>query len=259
MPKISACIISFNEEERLEACLESLVGVVDEIVVLDSLSTDRTREIAYRYTDQVHTQAFLGYVEQKALAYRLATNDWILNLDCDERLSPELRASILSERDRLGSHSAYRMTRRTFYVYRFLDHCWYPEYRVRLFDRRRCHSGGREPHDKIHVAEGETGTLAGDLLHYSFPSVSSHLKTLDNFTEIAARELVDCGARVSVLAPLGHGAWTFVRTYVLRRGFLDGVAGFVASVLSGVHAFVKYSKVLTMQRRNRIERRGSAR
>lgn len=259
MPKISACIISYNEEERLEACLASLAGVADEIVIVDSLSTDRTLEIARRFTAQVHSQAFLGYIEQKALAYQLAAHDWILNLDCDERLSPELRASILAEKERLGPRSAYEMTRRTFYVYRFLDYCWYPEYRIRLFDRKRCHSGGREPHDKVIVAEGETGKLSGDLLHYSFLSVSSHLKTIDNFTEIGARDLVAKGKRVSVLSPITHGIWTFVRVYVVQRGFLDGFAGLVVSVLSGVHAFVKYAKVIMMRRRGPgAERAGNA-
>lgn len=260
MPKISACIISYNEEERLEACLETLVGVVDEIVIVDSESRDRTLEIARRFTDQVHTQAFLGYIEQKALAYRLATHDWILNLDCDERLSPELGESIRAEKERLGSHAAYEVTRRTFYVYRFLDHCWYPEYRVRLFDRRRCHSGGNEPHDKVIVNEGSIGRLRGDLLHYSFLSISSHLRTLDNFTDIGAGEIVRRGKKVSVLAPVTHGGWTFVRTYVLERGFLDGLAGLVVSTLSGMHAFVKYAKVIMIRRREAItERRaGSA-
>jgi glycosyltransferase involved in cell wall biosynthesis len=248
MPKISACIISYNEEERLEPCLESLVGVADEIVIVDSFSTDRTLEIARRYTSCIHGQAFLGYIEQKALAYRLASHDWILNLDCDERLSPELRDSILAEKGQLGSFAAYEVTRRTFYAYRFLDHCWYPEYRARLFDRRRCHSGGKEPHDKVVVDEGRTGRLRGDLLHYSFLSVSAHLKTLNNFTEIAAQDMFESGKRVGVLDPLLHGSWTFLRTYLVKRGFLDGFAGLLVSVLSGVHSFVKYAKVITAQR-----------
>lgn len=257
MPKISACIISYNEEERLEACLESLAGVVDEIVLVDSLSTDGTLEIARRFTDRIHSQAFLGYVEQKALAYRLASHDWVLNVDCDERLSPELCASIQAEKERFGRFAAYRVTRRTYYVDRFLDYCWYPEYRVRLFDRRSCESGGNEPHDKVVVREGEIGSLEGDLLHYSFLSISAHIRTIDNFTEIGARELVERGKRVTVLSPVVHGFWTFTRTYVLRRGFLDGFLGLVVSVLSGVHAFVKYAKVIAMQRRARLRESSS--
>ncbi|MEJ2508266.1 MAG: glycosyltransferase family 2 protein, partial [Gammaproteobacteria bacterium] len=128
-------MISYNEEAKIEDCLRSLEGVVDEIVVIDSLSTDRTREIAARYTDRIFEQAFLGHVEQKNLAVSKASHDWVLSLDCDERLSPQLRDSILMLKDKLGEHDAYRMARRTFYVYRWLNHCWYPDYKVRLFNR----------------------------------------------------------------------------------------------------------------------------
>lgn len=248
MAKISACIISFNEENRIERCLRSLEGVVDEIVVVDSNSTDRTLPIARRYADRVETQEFLGYVGQKAFAFELAENDWILNVDCDEVLSEELRRSIRAEKDALGSHAAYLISRRTFYVYRFIDHGWYPEHRVRLFDRRRCYAGGEEPHERIVVREGRLGRLSGDILHYSFPTLSSHLRTLDNFTEIAALKLADGDRRVTPLTPLLRGSWTFVRLYVLKRGFLDGFAGLCSGLLSGVHVFVKYAKVLTMRR-----------
>ena len=124
MPKISACIISFNEENKIEACLQSLLPVVDEIVIVDSLSTDRTLEIAVKYTDKIFNQAFLGHIEQKNLAVEKAGNDWILSLDCDERLSEELQQSILAIKDRLDDADAYCMSRRTFYVYRWLNHCW---------------------------------------------------------------------------------------------------------------------------------------
>ena len=249
MPPISACIISYNEEARIEDCLRSLVPVADEIVVVDSLSTDRTREIAARYTDRIIKQPFLGHVEQKNLAVSKARHDWILSLDCDERLDERLTESILAVKDRLDEADAYRMARRTFYVWRWLDHCWYPDYKVRLFNRNTARWGGTNPHDRVEVQGGNIVTLPGDILHYSFDSISDHLKTLDSFTEIGAREIIRKGRRVTVLTPFTHGAWTFFKTLVLKRGFLDGFAGWVVSVLSGVHAFVKYAKVIAIRRR----------
>jgi glycosyltransferase involved in cell wall biosynthesis len=244
MSKLSACIISYNEEEKIEDCLKSLEGVADEIVVLDSLSEDSTKEIAKRYTDKVFEQAFLGHVEQKNLAVSKASNDWIISLDCDERLTPELRDSILSIKDKLDKADAYKMARRTYYVYRWLNHCWYPDYKIRLFNRKSAKWGGVNPHDRIEVAGDNVITLKGDILHYSFNSISEHVRTLDNFTEIGAQEIIKSGKDVQLWAPWLRGFWTFFKLYLLKRGFLDGYAGLVVSVLSGMHVFVKYNKVL---------------
>jgi glycosyltransferase involved in cell wall biosynthesis len=249
MASISACIISYNEEQKIEECLRSLEGVVDEIVVVDSVSTDATVEIAGRYTDRIFEQPFLGHIEQKNLAVSKASHDWILSLDCDERLSEPLRASILAVKQALGGHTAYRMARRTFYVYRWLNHCWYPDKKVRLFDRRKARWGGVNPHDRVEVDGGRIHELSGDILHYSFDSISAHIQTLDKFTEIGAQEIIKRGKRVTLLSPFTHATWTFLRMYVLRRGFLDGFAGLVASVLSFMHVFVKYAKVIFHRRR----------
>lgn len=256
MPKISACIISYNEEARIEDCLKSLLPVADEIVVVDSLSTDRTREIAARYTDRIFEQSFLGHVEQKNLAVEKASHDWILSLDCDERLDETLTRSILAVKERLDEAAAWRMARRTFYIYRWLNHCWYPDRKIRLFDRRRAKWGGINPHDHVEAPEGEVRTLAGDILHYSFDSIRDHLRTLDSFTEIGADEIIRRDRKVSVFSPFTHGFWTFFRTLVLKRGFLDGFAGVTVSVLSGVHAYVKYAKVI--MKRRRALRQGNA-
>ena len=250
MPRISAYIISYNEEKRIEDCLKSLLPVADEIVVVDSLSTDRTREIAARYADKIIEQPFLGHVEQKNLAVEHASHDWILSLDCDERLDADLTASILAVKDHLDEASAWRMARKTFYVYRWLNYCWYPDYKIRLFDRRQARWGGINPHDRVEVSSGEVRTLSGDILHYSFDSLSDHLRTLDHFTEIGAREILARGKRVTVLDPVTHGFWTFFRLLIVKRGFMDGFAGFVVAVLSGVHAFVKYSKVIVEKRKS---------
>ena len=244
MAKISACIISFNEEEKIEDCLKSLQSVADEIIVVDSLSTDRTKEIAAKYTDKIFDQKFLGHVEQKNLSVSKASYDWIISLDCDERLTPELAASILKIKDNIKQADAYRMARKTFYVYRWLNHCWYPDYKVRLFNKKTAKWGGVNPHDHVKVQGNKIVTLDGDIQHYSFNSISEHIRTLDSFTEIGAREIIRRNKSVSIISPWTHGLWTFLRLYVFKRGFLDGYAGLVVSVLSGMHAFVKYNKVL---------------
>lgn len=244
MDKISACIISFNEEDKLEDCLKSLQGVVDEIIIIDSLSTDRTKEIAAAYTDRIYDQKFLGHIEQKNLAVSKASHDWILSLDCDERLSNELRQSILSVKHAAQDADAYRMARRTFYVYRWLNHCWYPDYKVRLFNRGTARWGGINPHDRVEVQGENIVTLKGDILHYSFDSIAEHIDTLNRFTEIGAQEIIKRGKPATVFSPWTRGLWTFLKLYVFKRGFLDGYAGLVVAVLSGFHVFVKYNKVL---------------
>lgn len=252
MPKISACIISFNEEQNIGDCLNSLGNIADEIVVVDSFSTDRTVEIASQYTDSIYHEKFVGYIEKKNLAVSKAKYDWILSLDCDERLSPELASSILAIKERLDEQQfAYRMARKTFYIYRWLNYCWYPDKKVRLFNKHMAHWGGTNPHDKVIVKEGRTSDLRGDLLHYTCNSISQHLQTIDKFSEISAGEIIARGKHVYLFDPLTHGLWTFIRLYFIKRGFLDGLAGFIVSVLSSTATFVKYSKVLVHQRKPR--------
>jgi len=190
MAKISACIISFNEEKKIEDCLKSLLDIADEIIVIDSNSSDNTVEIAKRYTDKVITQDFLGYIEQKNFAIQHSSHDWILSLDCDERLSPELQESLLAIKHNISQADAYKMPRKTFYVYRWLNHCWYPDIKTRLFNKNTAHWGGTNPHDHI-ISNGDNiKLLDGDLYHYSFDSISDHLQTIDKFTEIGAEELI---------------------------------------------------------------------
>lgn len=244
MAKISACIISYNEEKKIEGCLKSLEGVVDEIIIVDSLSTDRTLEIAQKYTDKIFDQKFLGHIEQKNLAITKASHDWILSLDCDEQLTDELRESILKIKNNLEDADAYKVARRTFYVYRWLNHCWYPDHKIRLFNKNTAHWAGTNPHDHIELSGSNVVTLKGDLLHYSFDSISEHIQTLDSFTEIGANEIIRKNKSVNILSPWTHGLWTFLKLYLFKRGFMDGYAGLVVAVLSGMHAFVKYNKVL---------------
>ncbi len=248
MPKISACIISFNEEKKLEDCLKSLQAIVDEIIIVDSLSTDDTLKIAQRYTDKIFHQKFLGHIEQKNLAVSKAGYDWILSLDCDERLTPELQQSILGIKDNLDAADAYCMHRKTFYIYRWLNHCWYPDTKTRLFNKTTSHWGGTNPHDRIITQGKNIRLLRGDIQHYSFSSISEHLKTIDQFTEIGADELIKKGKRFTIFSPLTHASWTFIKLYFIKRGFLDGFAGLVVAVLSYMHVFVKYTKAIIKRR-----------
>ncbi len=242
MAKISACIISFNEEKKIEDCLKSLQSVVDEIIIVDSLSTDNTLKIAKKYTDKIFHQKFLGHIEQKNLAVEKADNDWVLSLDCDERLSDELQQSILKIKEKLEQADAYCMPRKTFYIYRWLNHCWYPDLKTRLFNKNTAQWGGTNPHDHLITQGSNVTRLAGDIFHYSFDSISDHIKTIDSFTEIGADEIIKKNKKVTVFSPLTHASWTFIKLYFIKRGFLDGFAGLVVSVLSYMHVFTKYSK-----------------
>ena len=250
MAKISACIISFNEEKKIEDCLKSLVGIVDEIIVVDSNSSDNTVNLAKNYAATVINQDFLGYIEQKNFAVQQASHDWILSLDCDERLSPELQKAIIAIKDNVAAFDAYRMPRKTFYVYQWLNHCWYPDLKIRLFNKQTAQWGGTNPHDHIITSGENINQLNGDIYHYSFDSISDHLKTIDKFTEIGAEELIRKNKSFNIFSPITHASWTFIKLYVLKRGFMDGFAGFVVSTLSFMHVFVKYSKAI-------IKRKGS--
>jgi len=244
MAKISACIISFNEEKKIEDCLKSLVGIADEIIVVDSNSTDNTVAIAQKYTDRIILQDFLGFIEQKNFAVQQAENDWVLSLDCDERLSPELQDAISGIKGTIEQADAYRMPRKTFYIYRWLNHCWYPDIKIRLFNKNNAHWGGTNPHDHIVTSSSNIVQLPGDLYHYSFDSISDHIKTIDKFTEIGADELVRKNKSFNILSPFTHSSWTFLKLYIFKRGFMDGFAGIIVSVLSAMHVFIKYSKAI---------------
>jgi glycosyltransferase involved in cell wall biosynthesis len=244
MVKISACIISFNEEKKIEDCLKSLVGIADEIVVVDSNSTDNTVAIAQKYTDRIILQDFLGFIEQKNFAVQQAKNDWVLSLDCDERLSPELQKAITEIKHSSEQADAYRMPRKTFYIYRWLNHCWYPDIKIRLFNKKTAHWGGTNPHDHIVISSSNIVQLPGDIYHYSFDSISDHIKTIDKFTEIGADELVRKNRSFNILSPFTHSSWIFLKLYIFKRGFMDGFAGIIVSVLSAMHVFIKYSKAI---------------
>lgn len=240
---LSVVIITNNEERNIGRCLDSLYGVADELVVVDSCSTDATREIAALKGARVIEQEFLGYAGQKNFATAQASSDYILSLDADEALSDELNRSIIKIKSN-WERDGYWVSRMTNYCGSWIRHGgWYPDRKVRLYDRRVAQWVGQRLHEGIRIDESKCGILAGDLLHYSFYSIGDHLKVIDKYTEIQAHELferrVKPGAGHLFLRP----AFKFFRDYLVKAGFLDGFAGYSVAKLSAMATFVKYAKL----------------
>jgi glycosyltransferase involved in cell wall biosynthesis len=242
--RISAVIIAKDEADGIEACVRS-VAFCDEVLVVDSGSTDGTPGLARAAGARVVETDWPGYVAQKERAARLAANDWILSIDADERVDERLRAAIEALRARgEPSEAGFEVTRHTFYLGRWIDHGgWFPEWRVRLFDRRRGRWGGVDPHDHVELGGPRGRITEGEVPHFTYRSVADHLRQIDRFTTIAAREKFERGRTRTLLAMLFRPPARFLRMYVLRAGFLDGRAGFVLAVLAAYYVFLKYVKV----------------
>ncbi len=241
---ISAVIITLNEERNIERCLRSLSGVVDEIVVIDSFSKDKTEEICRAHNARFIQQSFLGHIQQKNFAIDQASCEWILSLDADEALSEELRNSILTVKS-TASVDGYRMNRLTNYCGHWVKHCgWYPDTKLRLVKKNSARWKGVNPHDRLEMnANEETGWLSGDLLHYSYYTKEDHLRQIEYFGDIAARELYQQGGKSSWVKIILKTIAQFIKSFIIKRGFLDGKTGFVISRLSAFATFRKYIKL----------------
>jgi len=245
MLPLSLVVITYNEENNLDRCLASVAGLVSEIVVVDSNSTDGTAAIAKKYGARVIERAFDGYAQQKNFATAQACNDWILSLDADEQLTPELTASIRQTLVTPG-HSVYKMARLTNYCGKWIKHCgWYPDYQVRLYNRTKGSWQELKVHEYWKLAEGNgtMGVLDGDLLHYSFTSIEQHKRKIERYTDLAAEAAVEKGKKGSLLKVVFSPAWHFISEYFFRLGFLDGYYGWVICRLSAKSAYLKYSKI----------------
>jgi glycosyltransferase involved in cell wall biosynthesis len=243
MKKLSATIITRDEEANIARCLSAL-DFVDEIVVIDAQSEDRTVELAAKFTPHVHVNPWPGHIQQKNLAIERATGEWILALDADEEVTPELKAEIRAARlrDFYGLDGFY-LPRRSLFMGRWIEHCgWRPDHHLRLFRKDRGRFGGINPHDIVKI-DGRTGRFRHPLLHYTYPSLDVYLKRMNSYTSIAAGELArrDKPCRLSQLAfsPLA----TFIKMYVLKQGFRDGTQGLLLCILSGYYVLVKYLKL----------------
>lgn len=242
-PKISATIITFNEEKNIRQCLESVKWVY-EIIVVDSFSNDRTAAIAKEYTEKVIQREWPGYVKQKQFALEQATGDWILCLDADESLSPEASEEI-KNRILDGSTSAdgFMFPRLSFYLGRWIKHGgWYPDRKLRLVRKGKARWGGEDPHDKL-ILNGEAERLQGKILHYVYSNISKQLKTVDSFSTVSAQQWHSQGKRFNLFLMLVKPPIRFLERYLWKRGFLDGMAGFVIAVISSYYVFLKYCKL----------------
>ncbi|MFA6151347.1 MAG: glycosyltransferase family 2 protein [Chitinophagaceae bacterium] len=241
---LSAVIITYNEEQNIGRCLQSLVGVADEVIVVDSTSTDKTCSIAEQYGATIIQHPFVGFAAQKNFAAQVASHNWVLSLDADEVLSEELKAGISAVKNK-PDFDAYFIKRKTNFCGTFIRYgSWYPDKQCRLWDKTKGDWQGTI-HEKWRLfgEAGKYGTLSGDLLHYSFNSISDYLKMTDRYTTLSAEEALMKGKNVSLLKLIFGPKFKFIQDYFIRLGFLDGYAGFVAYILASYMAFVKYSKI----------------
>jgi glycosyltransferase involved in cell wall biosynthesis len=242
--KITAAIITFNEERNIERCLTSLINCVDEIIVVDSFSTDKTEEICKKFNVTFVQHTFEGHIQQKNRALQLASNDWVLSLDADEALTEELKNSILTAKIETV-FGGYKLSRLTNYCGKWVHYCgWYPDTKIRLVNKNTAKWQGVNPHDRLDVLDNsEIGHLKGDLLHYSYYTKEDHYKQIQYFGKIAANELVKKGKSASIVKVLVKTVAQFFKSFVLKRGFLDGKTGFLISIRSAYATFVKYTLV----------------
>ena len=249
MNKISAVIITYNEEANIERCLQSLRPVADELLVVDSYSKDKTIEIAQSCGARTLEHPFEGHIQQKRYAIEQAKHEFILSLDADEELSPTLQQSILAVKNN-WTHDCYYMNRLSNIGDQWIHHGgWYPDRKMRLFDRRQFSVGGINPHDKFIPAKGATTTrLKGDLLHHTNSDINNRIATINNFSSLAAQAFHERGKKGSLLRVLFKPGLRFLSEYIIKRGFLDGFYGFVIAKTSAQYVFYREIKLLELQR-----------
>lgn len=248
MPRLSVVVITRNEIRNIAACLGS-VAFADELVVVDGCSTDGTAEAARAAGARVLQFAdWPGFGAQKNRALAAATGDWVLSLDADEQVTPELAASIRTA-IHSGKYDAYMVNRRSNYCGQYMAHSgWYPDRVLRLFRRGTARFSDDLVHERV-LAQGPAGRLPGDLLHDSMPHFESVIGKLDRYSTAGALALMDKGVKGSLAKALGHGWWAFLRTYVLRLGFLDGRLGLALAISNAEGTYYRYMKLWLLQRR----------
>jgi len=246
MQPISATLITYNEEHNIAQALQAL-SWVDEIVVVDSGSRDETVEICRRFTDRIFYREWTGYADQKNFALTKARNDWILALDADERPSAELCREIQDLARKGFPKRAYRIPRVAFFMDRWIRHGdWYPDYQLRLFDRRCGKWEGGRVHESFRTRE-EIGYLKGEIYHYTYRNFSDYLKRLEIYSTLAALDYHEGGKKATALKLFVDPVAVFFQGYLLKRGFLDGLPGFAAAVMGSISVFFKYAKLYELQ------------
>ncbi len=241
MLKLSGAIVALNEERKIARAIESM-RCCDEIVVIDSGSTDRTVEIATELGARCIAQPWLGYARQKNLAAAHASFDWLLFLDADEVLTESLDAEIWSLKNNGPAHGGYSMPRMAQYLGRWIHHGgWYPDRKVRLYHRRQARWMGDYVHESV-VVDGVVGQLEGAIHHFTCDTLSEHLRTLNRYTSLAAEELIAHGHDPTAARMVFNPVWTFFRTYLIQRGYRDGFPGFTIAWMAALYTFLKYAK-----------------
>lgn len=252
MSKISGVIIAFNEEQYISKCLESLKGVVDEIVVIDSFSTDKTVKICKEYGARVIQRAFVGFTDQKNFASEQAQFDYVLSLDADEALSEELRDSILKLKPTLSAEG-YSFNILNHYCGQWIRHSnWYPGTKTRLFNKNKAYwYSPTNIHETIKLTNPSSLVkLKGDLLHWAYDSYTEHHKKNDTYTTLAAVNYVkNKGKKISIFKVVINPFWKFFKNYFFKKGFLDGFQGFVICSMAGYSTFLKYIKIIELQKK----------
>jgi glycosyltransferase involved in cell wall biosynthesis len=242
VPPLTVTVITRNESAHLPAALDS-VRWADEIIVVDSESTDETTGIARQYTDRVIVRPWPGYVAQKNFAAEQASHDWILSLDADERVPPALAAEIRQVLTGEPSAAGYRIPRVTFHLGRWIRSTdWYPDYQLRLYDRRRARWTGRHVHESVQ-ADGVVERLRAELQHYAYRDVADHWRRMDRYTTLAARQMYEDGRRAGWFDVVVHPRLAFFRNYVLRGGFRDGMPGLIVSAMNAYYVGLKFAKL----------------
>ncbi len=247
-PTLSAIVITRNEANNLHDCLQSMHELVDEIIVVDSQSTDNTVAIAQQHGAKVaQPEDWPGFGPQKNRALDLATCDWVFSIDADERVTPELAAEIKHLLQLGDANVAYKVPRLSSYCGKFIRHAgWQPDYVLRLFKRGTARFSDDLVHERV-VTVQPVIALQNHLLHYSYLNFSQVLSKVDAYSTASAKQAYARGRRSSVAGALGHGAWAFFRTYVIRRGFLDGAHGLALSISNAETSYYKYLKLWQMQ------------
>jgi glycosyltransferase involved in cell wall biosynthesis len=252
MVKLSVVIITYNEEQNIARCLESVKEVADEILVVDSFSKDNTKTICETYGVRFIENPFEGHIQQKNFAASIAQYDHVLSLDADEALSDELKKSVLEVKKSFQA-DGYYVNRLSSYCGKWIYHCsWYPDKKLRLWDRRKGKWGGENPHDKyIMESNATTKRLKGDLLHYTFHTMEQHLDTVNKFSTIVAKERYRKGKKSNYFRVIFKPIIKFFMLYIYRLGFLDGLYGYIICKNSAHSAFLKEVKLMNLHRQNK--------
>ena len=256
MPTLSVILITRNEEANLDDCLASLEGIAQQIVVVDTNSSDRTLEIAKKHSAAISQPPdWPGFGPQKNRALDLATGEWILSLDADERLTPALKSEILTAIHHSAHVDCFAIPRLSWYCGRFIRHSgWSPDYVDRLFKRGTARFSDDLVHERL-IPKGQVARLKNPMLHYSFMNYSQVLQKIDRYSSASAEQAFAKGKRSSPLAAIGHGAWSFFRTYFIRLGFLDGPQGFSLALANAQGSYYRYMKICELAKASQVEQK----